>query len=73
MNNTNFILFLKSVFRCETKFHKMGENARMEPNDFQVHSHFGSCTCVGVMNVQSLGWKDKQAPNWTPRTPLERS
>jgi hypothetical protein len=39
----------------------------MEPNDFQVHSHFGSYTHVGVVNVQSLGWKGKQAPNQAPR------
>jgi len=45
----------------------------MKPNNFQVHFHFGSCTCVGVANVQSLGWKSKQSLNWAPRTPLERS
>ncbi len=43
----------------------------MKPNDSQVHSHFGNCTCVGVANVQSLGWKSKQAPNWAFGTPLE--
>jgi hypothetical protein len=23
--------------------------------------------CAGVMNVQSLGWKGKQAPNWAKK------
>ncbi len=32
----------------------------MKPNDSQVHSHFGNCACVGVANVQSLGWKGKK-------------
>jgi hypothetical protein len=45
----------------------------MEPNDFQVHSHFGGCTRAGVANVWNFGWKGKQAPNWAPKTPLERS
>jgi hypothetical protein len=44
----------------------------MKPNDSQVHSHFGGCTHVGVTNVQNLGWKGKQAPNWGPKTPLKR-
>ncbi len=43
----------------------------MDPNASQVHSHFRSCTCAGVMNVQSLGWKGKKKPNWAPKTPLE--
>ncbi len=38
-----------------------------------ISIHFGSCICVGVANVQSLGWKGKQTPNWAPMTPLERS
>jgi hypothetical protein len=45
----------------------------MEPNDSQVHSHFGSCIHVGVMNVQSLSWKGKKTLIWGPRTPLEMS
>jgi hypothetical protein len=28
---------------------------KMEPNDSQMHSHFGSCICVKVLNVQNLG------------------
>jgi hypothetical protein len=28
-----------------------------------VHFHFGSRIHAGVANVQSLGWKGKQAPN----------
>jgi hypothetical protein len=43
----------------------------MKPNDSQVHSHFGSYICVGATNVQSLGWKGKQAPNWAPMTLLK--
>jgi hypothetical protein len=35
----------------ETHFHKWGRVQEMEPNDSQVHSHFGSCTCVRVLNV----------------------
>ncbi len=45
----------------------------MKPNDYQVHSHFESCIHVVVTNVQNLGWKGKQAPNWAPMIPLERS
>jgi hypothetical protein len=41
----------KNVFRCETHFHKWGKVQRMKPNDSQVHSHFGSCTRVEVVNV----------------------
>jgi hypothetical protein len=63
----------KNVFRFETHSHKWGRMQGMKPNDFQVHSHFGSCIRVGVVNVQSLGWKGKQAPNWAPRISLERS
>jgi hypothetical protein len=45
----------------------------MEANDSQVHSHFGSCIRTRDMNVQSLGWKVKQAPNWAPMTLLKNS
>ncbi len=45
----------------------------MKPNDSQVHFHFESCIRAKVMNVQSLDWKGKQAPNWAPKIPLERS
>jgi hypothetical protein len=41
----------KNVFVCETNSHKWEKVQEMEPNDFQVHSHFGSCICVGVPNV----------------------
>jgi hypothetical protein len=44
----------------------------MKPNDSQMHSNFGGYTCVGVANVWNVGYKGKQAPNWAPRTPLER-
>ncbi len=50
----------KNVFKCETHSHKWGRMQGMKPNDSQMHSHFGSCTCVGVTNVQSLGWKGKK-------------
>jgi len=63
----------KSVFRCETHSHKWWRMQGMKPNDFQVQSHFGSCTRAGVANVQSLGWKCKQTSNWAPMIPLERS
>jgi len=43
----------------------------MEPNDSQVHSHFWSCTDVGVPNAQSLSWKGKQPPNQVIMIPLE--
>ncbi len=56
------------MFRCETHFHKWGRMQGMEPNDSQMHFHFGSCICVGVVNVQSLGWKGKKTPNWTLMT-----
>jgi hypothetical protein len=36
-------------------------------------AHFGSYTCAGVVNVQNLAWKGKQAPNWAPKIPLKRS
>jgi len=60
------------VFKCETHFHKWGKVQGMEPNDPQMHSHFGNRTLEGVVNVQNLVWKNKQAPNWGPMTPLER-
>jgi len=44
----------------------------MNPNDSQVHSHFGSCICAKIADVWNLGWKGKQAPNWALKTPLER-
>jgi hypothetical protein len=34
----------------------------MKLNDSQVHSHIVSYTCVGVVNVQSLGWKREIGP-----------
>ncbi len=33
----------KSVFSCETHFHKWGKMQRIKPNDSQMHSRFGSC------------------------------
>jgi hypothetical protein len=63
----------ESVFRCETHSHKWGKVQGMKPNDSQVHSHFGNCTHTKIPNVQNLGWKGKQTPNWAPRTPLQRS
>jgi hypothetical protein len=61
----------EKMFSCEAHCHKWGKMQGMKPNDSQVHSHFGSCICVGVVNVQNLGWKGKQAPNWAPRIPLK--
>jgi hypothetical protein len=58
----------KELFRCETHFQKWGRVQGMKPNDSQVHSHFGSCICRGIMNVHSFGWKDKQTPNWAKRS-----
>jgi hypothetical protein len=52
----------KSAFRCETHFHRWGRVQGLKPNDSQVHSHFGSYTRMGVVNIQSLGWKGKQTP-----------
>jgi hypothetical protein len=45
----------------ETCFHKWG-----------CVTHFKSCTCVGVSNIQSLSWKGKQTLIWAPNvaTPL---
>jgi hypothetical protein len=31
-----------------------GEMQGMKPNDSQVHSNFGICTCARVANVQTL-------------------
>jgi hypothetical protein len=50
---------------------KWGTVQGMKLNNSQVHSHFASCTRARVVNVQNLDWKDKQAPNWGPRIPLE--
>jgi hypothetical protein len=61
------------VFRCETHSHKWGEYASDEPNHSQMHSHFGSYTQVRVANVQNLGWKGKQTPNWALEVTLEIS
>jgi len=47
----------------------------MKPNDSQMHSHFGSCIRVRVMNVQSLSWKEKNTksgPQDTIRKFLKR-
>jgi hypothetical protein len=63
----------ESVFGCETHFHKWEKMQGMEPNDSQVHSHFGNHTHVRVTNVQHLGWKGKQTSNWAPKTPLKNS
>ncbi len=60
------------VFRCETHSHKWGKMQGMKPNDFQVHSHFGNYIHDKV-NVQNLGWKGKQASNWTLKTPSKIS
>ncbi len=59
------------MFKSETYFHKWGKVQGMEPNGFQMHSHFGSCTCVGVVDVQIFGLKSKQTPNWASMTSLE--
>ncbi len=45
----------ESVFRNETHFHKWGKVQRMEPNDSQMHSHFGSYNRARVTSVQNLG------------------
>jgi hypothetical protein len=63
----------KNVLKGKTHFCKWGRMQGMERNDSQVHSLFGKCTHVGVMNVYSLGWKGKQAPNWALKTPLKKS
>ncbi len=53
----------ENVFECETHFLTIGGGGvqGMEPNDPQRCSHFGNCTCVKVLNVQSFGWKGEQA------------
>jgi len=63
----------KSAFSYETHSHKWGKVHGMKPNDSQVHSHFGSYIRARVVNVQNLGWKGKQAPNWAPMIPLKSS
>jgi hypothetical protein len=41
----------ENVFSYETHTHKWGRVQGVEPNDSQVHSHFGNCIREGVMNV----------------------
>jgi hypothetical protein len=60
------------VFRCETHSHKWGIMQGMKPNDSQVHSHFGSCTCVGVVNVWSLDWKGKKNTKLSPHDTIRK-
>jgi len=65
---------VEGVFRCETHSHKWGGGMQgMKPNGSQVHSHFGNYIHARVVNVQRLGWKGKQTPNWAFMIPLERS
>jgi hypothetical protein len=59
--------------KSETHSHKWGKVQGTKPNDFQVHSQFGSYNRVGVVNVQNLGWKGKKKQNWAFMTPLKRS
>jgi hypothetical protein len=59
MNNTIFYFFKRVCLSVKQNFTKWGRVQGMEPNDSQVHSHFGNCTRAGVVNVQNLGWKDK--------------
>jgi hypothetical protein len=40
-----------NVFKSEMHFHKQGRMQEIEPNDSQVHSHFGSCIHVKVLNI----------------------
>jgi hypothetical protein len=54
----------EGVFGCETHFHKWGRVQKMQPNDSQVHSRFGSYTRARVLNVQSLCWKGKKNKIW---------
>jgi hypothetical protein len=58
----------ENMFRCETHSHKWGSVQRMEPNDFQVHSHLcGSCEC-------SKPWLEKQTnTKLGPHDTLKRS
>jgi hypothetical protein len=44
----------KSVCENETHSYTWGRVQKIEPNDFQVHSHFGSCTTVEVLNILNL-------------------
>jgi hypothetical protein len=60
------------VFRCETHFHKWGRVQGLKPNDFKMHSHFGSCTHVGVANVQSPGWKGKKNIKLGPHDTIKK-
>jgi hypothetical protein len=53
--------------------HKWGRMQEIEPNDSQMHSHFGGYTCVKVLNSQSLNWKGKQTLNWVPKIQLKKS
>ncbi len=41
----------ENEFRCETHSHKWGRVQGMEPNDSQVHFHFGNCIHARVANV----------------------
>jgi hypothetical protein len=41
----------ESVFKCETHFQKWGRMQGMEPNNSQVHSHFGNYIRAKVVNV----------------------
>jgi hypothetical protein len=41
----------KSVFECETHFHKWGRMQKKESNDSLMHSYFGCYTCAWVQNV----------------------
>jgi len=63
----------KSVSGSETHFHKWGRVQKIEPNDSQVHSHFGSCISVKVPNIYNLSWKNKQTSNLVPMRPLQNS
>jgi hypothetical protein len=49
------------VFESETHFHKWGIVQKIEPNDFQIHSHFRSYIHVRVSNVQSLNFFKKNS------------
>jgi len=52
----------ENVFASETHFHKWGRVQEIEPNDSQVHFHFGGYICARVVNILSFRWKGKQAP-----------
>jgi hypothetical protein len=64
---------VENVFRCETQSHKLERMQGMKRNNYELHSHFGSCTHARVMNVQNLGWKGKTSPNWAPLNHYEIS